>query len=209
MREQITCKACSITYYGEEIPLSFRRTRKNFSKYTSRNYILSTCNNCYQDKRDEEKAARIDPLARWKVKARNTRRNHAKSLGIPEDVLEKSYGWNLDIMAHEAAHLYGNGCSECHKPFKEMNDGLGGMAIITLDIRERSLPPDYSSNTFWICITCNRAKGTMSMREWTTKKRLWRERPYKLAELKAQEDRQLKQLSLFGNDDDNRNQHLQ
>lgn len=187
---QQKCKKCNVIYYDEEIEIAFRELSEKMRR--GLRIFRPTCKLCEQEKRDLVKNKTVHNM--WKRKVYNTTRSHGKRLGIPMDKLVHSHGWDQDHMAREAAHSYENGCPECHKSFKKMNNGLGGMNNMTLDIRERDNPPD-KSNTLWICITCNLAKGTMSMLQWTTYKRLWRERPNKLIDLQTIED--IVQLSLF------------
>lgn len=164
-KRQKKCKRCGFTYYGNDIDIAFRQ----FSdRHTSQKYFSNICRLCEQDKRTE-----IVRGNRWKAKARNTRRNHSRSLNIPIGKLESSYGWIVDIMAHDSEHGYANGCSECHESYALMGHKLRD---ITLDIWDPRVEPSYGSNTRWICSSCNSAKGDMTPEEWAAYKRLWRER---------------------------------
>lgn len=177
---QKMCKKCKFIYFGDDIRIVFRLVLRSADR---KKYRRSVCKICDQKKRDKKKGNNLH--SRWRTKARSTRRSHSRRLEIPEDVLENKHGWNLSVMAHEAAHQYDNGCSECHKSYREMGNGLFGISDITLDIRDRDLEPDYSSNTFWICGTCNQAKGSMLMKDWVVLKRLHRENVTWIAELQA------------------------
>jgi hypothetical protein len=73
-------------------------------------------------------------------------------------------------MAHEAEHVYGNGCQNCGNAFAEMGHGL---ADITLDVVDPEAPPTYGVNTRWICMTCNRAKGKMPLARYAELQRCW------------------------------------
>lgn len=166
-----TCKRCGMTYWGNDVDIAFREV---FARHASQKYLRSICKLCEQDARTD--MARKD---RWGPKIQNTRRRHSESLDIPVEILTSSYGWDTKQMAHDGAHVYANGCSECHTSYKSMGHG---MRDITLDIWDPNVEPVYGSNTRWICSTCNSAKGDMTPTQWATYKRLWRERDSYLIE---------------------------
>lgn len=82
-------------------------------------------------------------------------------------------GWKITRMAHESERAYENGCSECGELYALMGHGPGD---VTIDIWDRRLPPEYGTNTRWICKTCNLSKGILTPKQWIVKKRLYRER---------------------------------
>jgi len=109
------------------------------------------CYPCAQERRDARKLAN-----RWIVKARTTRRSHARRLGIAVAELEHHYGWDLERMAAELEHAYGGNCPDCGQPFAGMPNGIQDM---TVDVIDRSAPPVWGVNTRPLCQTDNRRKG--------------------------------------------------
>jgi hypothetical protein len=113
------------------------------------------CIPCRQERRDAYKLAN-----RWVVKARTTRRDHGKKLGIPVPILEHHYGWVLDRMARDLEHAYGGDCPGCGQPFAQMPNGLQDL---TVDVMNRNGAPVWGVNTRALCQTDNRRKGTASI----------------------------------------------
>ena len=171
-----TCKRCKMVYEGKDVDIAFLVDPQKFANLGSRKYLRPVCRLCKQDKRTEVKHKN-----RWGPKVNKTRLNHSKedALDIPVEILINSYGWESNIMIHDGAHAYSNGCTECHIPYKEMEHGLRD---ITLDIWDPSVEPFYGSNVRWICSSCNSAKGDMPPADWAAYKRLWRQRAAHLAE---------------------------
>jgi len=140
---------------GHYLPAdAFRESARDISRASAG---VAVCIPCEQDIRDLRKAA-----DRWRVKAKTTRRSHAKRLRITGDVLRDSYGWDLEPMARDMEHAYEGMCPGCHQSFKVMPNGIQDL---TLDIIDRSAPPIYGSNTRFLCQTCNRSKGAATMRK--------------------------------------------
>jgi len=166
-----TCKLCEFTFWGKDVEHAFRK----LPSYSSANpKYKSPCKFCEIENRTIKTRQN-----RWKTKVGRTRRTHRESLGISVERLESSFGWDIDLMAHEGAHAYSNGCSECHDPYEIMGSGLKD---ITLDIWDPRIEPFYGSNTRWICFSCNSTKGDMIPEDWAIYKRLHRERAAHLAE---------------------------
>lgn len=157
---------------GEDYPLDWFpvKRRTGWGMYTSPR--VPWCKACWQYERDKRKY-----LNRFLIKVRNTRRTHAvrltKILGqvFTTTILERVYGWELDVMATDAEHAYAGACGHCHIHYKAMPNGLGSM---TLDIRDRAAEPVYGANTDWMCETGNRQKGILTMAEWSREQMLWR-----------------------------------
>jgi hypothetical protein len=130
------------------------------------------CKGCWQLRRDERKY-----VDRFWIKARTTRRDHAPRLSdhhgrlFTTTILERVYGWELDVMAADAEHAYGGDCSHCHIPYAAMPNGLASM---TLDITDRDAEPVYGTNTSWMCETGNRQKNDLTMAQWNREVMLWR-----------------------------------
>lgn len=169
-----TCSKCKFTYWGEDaVRIAFRqRPGTSLSWYR----LHTMCNLCRQDKRTSEKRA-----DRWIPKARRTRKAHAKKLGYTVEEMETRFGWILPVMAHNAEYAYANGCPECHESFLGMGHGTRD---IELDIQRRGDLPYYGDNTKWMCATCNRSKGALSLEDWALKKSLYRQRAKFLEETK-------------------------
>lgn len=146
------CSTCGTKYESYLVEAAFRTLNSHGRLDASKRRWL--CRPCEQTRRDEKKVGN-----RWHVKARDTIRRHAERFSIPQDRLTGQYGWEASLLAHEAEHAYGNGCSYCNHPYLEMGHGL---ADITLDIIDRGKPPYYRTNTKWCCQTCNRKKGVMT-----------------------------------------------
>jgi len=155
MRE-LDCPRCGLTY-----PEIF--FRKSWAYAYAQTYRRSNCLGCELKDRDEQKKH-----DRWKTKANDAFRRHADKyikLGLAKSRGEfaEKFGWDVEKMAHQAKHCYENGCRYCGEPFCDMGHGL---ADITLDVTDPKQAPFYSTNTAWICGTCNREKGRRSASEW-------------------------------------------
>src|SRR5262245_29452968 len=128
-----------------------------------------TCYCCTRSARDVRKGE-----DRWIVKARDSKRRHAISLGISVEELGEVYGWDERRMARDAAARYADGlglCDECEEPYGAMGHGY---ADITLDVCRPGEAPYYGTNTRWICATDNREKHNMTPERWQLRKRVWK-----------------------------------
>jgi hypothetical protein len=112
------------------------------------------CIPCIDDQNDARKRA-----DRWRIKARSTRRSHAKKIGLPTEILERDYGWVLDVMARDMEHAWQGHCA-CGFEYMRSTSGYGEMSV---DIIDRDAPPVWGHNTRLICQTCNRRKGIASV----------------------------------------------
>jgi hypothetical protein len=145
------CRRCGGTF---EEAAFFRKDRSLYASSESRSHTI--CIGCEQTARDTRKQGN-----RWLDKARDTLRRHADRFlqkGLIQSKLDlvSRYGWDVGRLAQDAEHAYRNGCPYCHRLFKEMTHGLSD---ITLDIVDPGGDPYYSTNTKWVCQTCNREKG--------------------------------------------------
>jgi hypothetical protein len=159
----ITERLC--TKCGERFPHTF------FDSKGGDTY-RSICRGCIRRSADAEK--RKD---RWRDKMHATLRGHAQRLTkigthglITPSQLASEYEWDVDRMAHDAKHVYENGCPNCGEPFRDMGHGLHDL---TLDITDRTARPVYGANTRWLCMTCNRSKGIRSVSEMAELKMCW------------------------------------
>ena len=154
------CRRCATWYPPHLVTSAFRAQRRTLdaSGVLRARWRLTVCRPCEQTARDERKIR-----DRWTVKARDVIRRHAIRLEVSKEDLIERYGWDAPRLAHEAEFQYGNGCSYCGHPYRDMGHGL---ADITLDIVDRTKPPYYTTNTRWCCQTCNRKKGPMQPEEF-------------------------------------------
>jgi hypothetical protein len=167
-----TCRKCYVTYPDDLIEAAFQPTtdaalRKRMHLPLKRRKGR-TCYPCIRTARDQRKGEN-----RWIVKVRDTRRRHAISLGIPEEVLTEKYGWHEDRMARDMARAYADGlglCDECEEPYGPMGHGF---ADLTIDICRVGEEPYYGTNTRYICMTDNREKRNMTPARWQLRKRVW------------------------------------
>lgn len=158
-------------------PVAFRKR----GVYASTQKFELVCKLCEQTKRDK-----IKQENRARVKARDCLRRHADRFvaqGLARDRTEFAgrFGWQINRMVHDLEHTYDNWC-QCGAKFKEMGHGLSD---ITLDICDPRLPPFYSSNSRWICATCNRKKALTPPEEWGAQivyEQQWRAQMTKIAE---------------------------
>jgi hypothetical protein len=162
--DERVCSRCGVSY-----PKSFFRFNTSHTHVT---YQRPVCRACEQQARDLEKKR-----DRWRSKAQATLRGHAQRLtrlgkhgAVTPEMLVSECGWDIARMAHEAEHVYDNGCPNCGEPFSEMGHGL---ADITLDITDRNARPVYGTNTRWLCMTCNRSKGIRSVAAVAELKMCW------------------------------------
>jgi hypothetical protein len=161
-----TCKTCR-----REFPASFFRIKRGKSVGFTRK--AHKCMGCDAAERSRKKAA---PLGRFMEKARTTRLRHAaiysKKWGrkVTASELERDYGWDLHVMAHEIEHASKNGCPYCHEPFS----GMGGLHQVTVDIVDREKPPHWSVNKQLCCSTCNSEKGTKTPEQWAEYLQCWK-----------------------------------
>lgn len=143
------CFRCGTTYPPHLVEAAFRTANTRGRLDASKRRCL--CRPCEQTARDERKIRN-----RWAVKARDVVRRHALRLGASKEDLVNLYGWDVAQLSHDAKFQYHNGCNYCGHSYGDMGHGL---ADITLDVIDRSLPPYYRTNTKWCCQTCNRKKG--------------------------------------------------
>jgi hypothetical protein len=127
-----------------------------------------TCYPCVRTAKDKRKGEN-----RFTVKAKDTIRRHALSLGISERDLIEKYGWSPERMARDMARAYADGlglCDECEEPYSGMGHGF---ADLTLDVCRPGEEPYYGTNTRYICMTDNREKHNMDPERWQLRKRVW------------------------------------
>jgi len=180
------CRQCHTVYVGEQdISIAFRIRRIILANGRPlKNYSSRICCHCENDNRID--ARKKD---RWKHKAIDARRRHAKTFGLSVADMIHKHGWRTDIMAAEMEGSYKNGCPECHDSYGNMGNGLHDL---TLDIWDPRIEPGYGSNTRWMCNTCNQQKGDMTPEAWTIFKRLRRQRDEQL-----KKNGRIAQLELF------------
>ncbi len=145
------CNKCRLIF-----PNEFFRLRSYHDK------TRKICRGCEQQKNDERKRKN-----RFRVKIRQTTRRHAKKYekeyGMTTEEFKKDFGWDLDLMEHDARHTYKNGCVYCREPFSSMAHGLRDL---TLDIHDPRIDPHYPTNVRWICSTCNGEKQRTPPELW-------------------------------------------
>lgn len=160
------CSRCGVTY-DESF---FRRTGSVTHMHMRNKPRLTYCIGCETTERDTEKQR-----DRWRSKASDALRRHADKfidagLISSRAELAERYGWDIDAMAHDLQHAYGNGCRYCRKPYGDMGHGL---ADITLDVTDPVREPFYATNTNWACQSCNRSKGRLTPEQWATRLLCW------------------------------------
>lgn len=181
------CRQCHTVYIGEQdISIAFRCIHKNrgASVGSLQNELSHVCRHCQNDNRIE--ARKKD---RWKHKAIDTRRRHARHFGLSVDDMIHKHGWYTDVIADEMEKNYKNGCPECHDSYSNMANGYRDL---TVDIWDPRIEPGYGSNTRLMCNTCNQEKGDMIPEVWTIFKRLRRQRDEQL-----KKNGRITQLGLF------------
>lgn len=159
------CTRCGTFYEAYLVARAFRRGTQSEVRMHA-NFTRAICRPCEQTARDD-----IKQDDRWKAKARDTIRRHAERLNIPKDDLIRRYGWDPARLAHEAEHAYGNGCSYCGHPYRDMGHGLSD---ITLDVQDNT-QPYYRTQTKWCCQTCNRKKGTLRPADFEADRQIFEE----------------------------------
>lgn len=170
-----TCRRCN-GIYSDEFFISHSRSRAAARE----RYKDKICIGCQQHERDTQKRA-----SRPREKARRTIRTHAEKYILSGTVKTKEeftnrFGWDVDQIAHDISHAFKNGCQYCHELFSSMGNGLSD---VTLDIINPEGLPYYTTNTKWVCGTCNRAKQRKSPEEWGERMRnmdLWKRQIEKL-----------------------------
>jgi len=90
-------------------------------------------------------------------------KKHAKQRGMASRQFIEKYGWNTNQMAHDIKRSAEGNCPYCHNPFMQTGHILRN---ITIDIVNPKLPPDYTTNTKWICMMCNTTKQRRSPEDW-------------------------------------------
>jgi hypothetical protein len=167
------CRRCQVTYPDELIEAAFQPVHVKSALRGRMHLPLKrrggrTCYPCIRTAKDKRKGEN-----RWVVKAKDTLRRHALSLGISVEDLTGKYGWNPDRMARDMARVYADGlglCDECEQPYGVMGHGF---ADLTLDICRPGDDPYYGTNTRYICMTDNREKANMTPERWQLRKRAW------------------------------------
>lgn len=159
------CSRCGDWF--DEVFFRRRRGPAIASPGPDRHYV---CIGCEQTGRDDLKRGNR-PL----TKARNALRTHAVRyvrLGMAQDQPDfaSRYGWDPRAMAHDIEHAASNGCPYCRKAFSSMAHGL---ADVTIDIVDPRRPPHYTTNTKWVCSTCNKAKRDDAPEVWARKLQCW------------------------------------
>ena len=130
-------------------------------------YRRPACIGCEQTQRDATKQR-----DRWAIKARDTLRRHAYKYGLKPLEFSARFGWQIARIAHDLKHAFENTCAYCWHAYSGMPNGL---ASITLDIRDRGLPPHYWTNVQVCCETCNREKAGMSAEMWALRLQYWQQ----------------------------------
>jgi hypothetical protein len=138
--------------------------------HTPKDYLRRVCRGCSQTNRDTKKRA-----DRSVEKARLTYARHALQFirsGIIKTKadLGRLFGWDVQQMAHDIKHDFGNGCPYCHRKFASMGHGLRD---ITLDIVNPGLQSYYTTNVRWVCNTCNTEKQRLSPDNWGALRQSW------------------------------------
>lgn len=155
------CKKCG----GSYPEVFFRVNRETWRGANHR--TSSICIGCELTSRTTRKCSN-----RTLEKAIKAIGHHALKYGMKRSDFREQYGWDSKQMAHDIEHAMLNGCPYCFRPFSEMAHGLADLSI---DIIDRSKPPYYSTNTKWVCVTCNAEKQHMPPELWEQKKRAWAE----------------------------------
>lgn len=185
-----TCKRCGKTYYGEKvIALAFYHSRKSQRIHWDKIQNRAVCRPCLQKERDREKKRN-----RWRDKFKRATESHAGSYieaahwrddpnypkvrSVAEFII--IFGWDIDKGAKAMENEYNNGCHRCRMDYQEM---VHGYQDITVDIRNRGLPPDWE-NVQFLCMSCNREKGTLTPEEDQIMQRIYREHAVHMEKLK-------------------------
>jgi len=161
------CVACGGQYF-----LAFFRpinTKVSRPPNTPQSY-RDRCIGCEAQRKREEQAAQ-----RYRRKAKATRDRHAVKLKRDRwiehcDDLEEMYGWSLDEMVKGIKRVLNEGCPYCLEKVDPTERGLG---VITLDIFNPQIPPDYLTNVVWCCAMCNSEKHKTSPEVWGARLSMW------------------------------------
>lgn len=158
-RPRKQCRQCLGVYdleagFGLRGPCDTRITRR------------PRCIVCEQEARDA-----VKERDRWKIKARDTLRRHARKYKLSPAEFGTRYAWTVERIAHDLKHAFENTCCYCWKPYAEMPVGI---ANATIDIFDRGMEPFYS-NTRCCCPTCNTEKGRMTPEQWARRLLVYRE----------------------------------
>ena len=152
----ITCKRCEYTDDEDFFPVYISRT-----KYKLRHHV---CLMCIQEEKDKHKRAdRAVPKARNILYSHCEKYNRRNSTALKPMEFARKFGWDLKRITHDIEHAFNNWCSYCENPYHEMDHGL---ADVTLDIYDPSLPP-YYNNVRYCCATCNKVKGDKPVAVWS------------------------------------------
>jgi len=163
------CRRCLVEYPDDLIGPAFEHRERRLRMHLQSKFRKArTCYPCVRTAKDQRKDEN-----RWIVKAKDTTRRHAISLGIPAEELVTKYGWDPERMARDMARAYLDGlgvCDECEEPYGGMGHGY---ADLTLDICRPGEEPYYGTCTRYICMTDNREKHNMTPERWQLRKRVW------------------------------------
>jgi hypothetical protein len=171
--ERWQCAKCGCSYEGDLVrhAVSLERLRQRSGKRVCPNTEAPlvpgrVCKPCRNYTRFLK--GRGDPFL---LKARETRRRHARELEIPVRVLILRHEWTDANIVKALRRAWEEECPDCTMAYKEMK---GGMAEMTVDVIDRRLPPDWLTNCRIICRDDNSAKGKMPPEEWALHKAVWR-----------------------------------
>jgi hypothetical protein len=89
-----------------------------------------------------------------RVKAKTTIESHKRRFGSDIHL----YGWRLNQIEADIKKKLGSRCPECER--------LMSLNVISLDIIDPTMPPEYSTNVRIICLQCNAQKGSKTPEEW-------------------------------------------
>jgi hypothetical protein len=157
------CGRCQTLYDDAEERVFFRLDR-GFVSCTKRRR-QAVCIGCQITRRTERARAR-----RALTKATDTLHRHATDLLVVPAEFARRYGWDVKRMAHDIEDVFASRCPYCDDAFADMEHGL---ADVSLDIVNPSLEPYYTTNTRWVCVSCNREKQGLSPEDWAIKLRAW------------------------------------
>ena len=135
-------------------------------------YLHAVCIGCELTERTNKKQRN-----RPREKARKALSRHATKY-IKEGLVSSAqeftslFGYSVDQMAHDIEHAFQNGCPYCGRSFASMAHGLND---VTLDIIDPKRPPNYRTNTRWVCNTCNSEKQKTDADLWDMKCQCWAE----------------------------------
>jgi hypothetical protein len=103
------------------------------------------------------------------VKVRSLRAREAKKFGIPINIMEVVYGWDLDEMATSLLHAIEH--ERCRGPrcgrvwFRELVANPACLSLITGDIIDPATEPVFCLNFRWCCEADNKGDRDSPMRD--------------------------------------------